>query len=332
MTTVEQASPRQQKSANLVGDALLMAWRNLKQIPRVPDKLMYGTIQPIMFVLLFAYVFGGAIPVPGYAFDPLIYRKFLMAGIFAQTMAFAVASASVGLADDMQKGLIDRFRSFPIHRSAVIAGRVVGDLVFTAFIMFVMVVCGLFVGWRIEAGPFHAVAAFALLMFFAFAMLWIGALIGLSVSSVEVAASAGLIWPFPVTFVSNIFVPPNGLPAFLKPVAAWNPLSAVTSACRDLFGNPNPFATNGLPRPAPRAARCDLLRGDHGHLRAAGDPQVRPRHDPLSGGKGSADASLAREGLRRHDLDLHRATVGGGVLGGVAGQLPDDRRAERRLG
>ncbi|MGI8700025.1 MAG: ABC transporter permease [Nocardioidaceae bacterium] len=237
---------------NAVSDAMLMTWRNLKQIPRVPDKLIYGTIQPIMFVLLFAYVFGGAIPVGGQS-SPAVYREFLMAGIFAETMAFSVASSSVGLADDMTKGLIDRFRSFPISRSAVIAGRVIGDLVFNAFVMLVMVVCGFIVGWRWHDGMLRAAAAFALLLLLAFSMLWVGALIGLSVKSVEVAASAGLIWLFPLTFVSNIFVPGDKLPDFLKPVAAWNPLSAVTSACRDLFGNPNPFVTEGFPAQHPLA-------------------------------------------------------------------------------
>lgn len=240
------------RRGNPVSDAMLMTWRNLKQIPRVPDKLIYGTIQPIMFVLLFAYVFGGAIPVNGRS-DPSTYREFLMAGIFAETMAFSVAASSVGLADDMQKGLIDRFRSFPISRSAVIAGRVIGDLVFNAFVMLVMVVCGFIVGWRWHEGLIRAAAAFALLLLLAFSMLWVGALIGLSVKSVEVAASAGLIWLFPLTFVSNIFVPGDRLPSVLKPIAAWNPLSAVTSACRDLFGNPNPFVTTGFPARHPLA-------------------------------------------------------------------------------
>jgi ABC-2 type transport system permease protein len=247
MTTTETTTTQPTiVHGNAVTDAMLMTWRNLKQIPRVPDKLMYGTIQPIMFVVLFAYVFGGAIPVGGQS-DPSTYREFLMAGIFAQTMAFSCASASVGLADDMHKGLIDRFRSFPIARSAVIAGRVVGDLVFNAFVTFVMVICGLVVGWRIHDGPVRAAAAFGLLLLLAFAMLWVGALIGLSVKSTEVAASAGLIWLFPVTFISNIFVPGDRLPTVLKPVAAWNPLSTVTSACRDLFGNPNPFIDDSFP-------------------------------------------------------------------------------------
>ncbi len=238
-----QLTPRH---GNALSDAALMSWRNLKQIPRVPDKLMYGTIQPIMFVLLFAYVFGGAIPVGGQA-SADVYREFLMAGIFVQTMAFSVASSSVGLADDMQKGLIDRFRSFPIARSAVIAGRVIGDLVFNTFVMLIMVICGLAVGWRWNEGPARAAAAFGLLLLLAFSMLWVGALIGLSVRSVEVATSAGLIWLFPITFISNIFVPGDSLPGVLKTIAAWNPLSVVTSACRQLFGNPNPLVDTSFP-------------------------------------------------------------------------------------
>lgn len=280
MTTV-QHSPR----SNALRDALLMTWRNLKQIPRVPDKLMYGTIQPIMFVVLFAYVFGGAIPIPGYQHDPLVYREFSMAGIFAQTMAFAVASSSVGLADDMHKGLIDLFRSFPIARSAVIAGRVIGDLVFTAFVMLVMVICGFAVGWRIQDGVARAVAGFALLLFFALAMLWIGALIGLSVASVEVAASAGLIWLFPVTFISNIFVPPQGLPAFLKPVAEWNPLSAVTSACRTCSATPtrsSPPASRLTTRCCRRS--CIASRSPRSSRRWQSASTRLPRRTELAGG------------------------------------------------
>lgn len=250
MTTQITQAPTAARAGSAFSDAMLMTWRNLKQIPRVPDKLIYGTIQPIMFVLLFAYVFGGAIPVDGES-DPSVYREFLMAGIFAETMAFSVASSSVGLADDMTKGLIDRFRSFPISRSAVIAGRVIGDLVFNAFVVLVMVACGFIVGWRWHDGILRAAAAFALLLLLAFAMLWVGALIGLSVKSVEVAASAGLIWLFPLTFVSNIFVPGDSLPSWLKPVAEWNPLSTVTSACRDLFGNPNPAVSGGFPQEHP---------------------------------------------------------------------------------
>ncbi|MFB6724146.1 ABC transporter permease [Kribbella sp. NPDC056345] len=234
-----------------LSDAGVLAWRSLKRIPRTPDMLIYATIQPIMFVLLFAYVFGNAIPIPGFP-GARAYREFLMSGIFAQTMAFAVASASVGLADDMSKGLIDRFRSLPMARSGVIAGRVVGDLVFNTFVMVVMVICGFIVGWRWHNGLGNAFAAFAILLLFAFAMLWVGALIGLSVGGPEVAASAGLIWLFPLTFLSNAFVPTPNLPSGLQPVAEWNPISAIVAACRHLFGNPSPFASpEGFPAQHP---------------------------------------------------------------------------------
>ena len=232
-------------------DAWVLAWRSLKRIPRTPDMLIYATIQPIMFVLLFAYVFGNAIPIPGFP-GAKAYREFLMSGIFAQTMAFAVASASVGLADDMSKGLIDRFRSLPMARSGVIAGRVIGDVVFNAFVMLVMVICGFIVGWRWHNGIGQALAAFAILLLFAFAMLWVGALIGLSVGGPEVAASAGLIWLFPLTFLSNAFVPTPNLPGALQPVAEWNPISSIVAACRHLFGNPSPFASpDGFPAQHP---------------------------------------------------------------------------------
>jgi ABC transporter DrrB family efflux protein len=234
-----------------VTDAGILAWRTLKRIPRTPDMLIYATIQPIMFVLLFAYVFGNAIPIPGFP-GARAYREFLMSGIFAQTMAFAVASASVGLADDMSKGLIDRFRSLPMARSGVIAGRVIGDVVFNGFVMLIMVICGFIVGWRWHNGIGQALAAFAILLLFAFAMLWVGALIGLSVGSPEVAASAGLIWLFPLTFLSNAFVPTPNLPGALQPIAEWNPISSIVAACRHLFGNPSPFASpNSFPAQHP---------------------------------------------------------------------------------
>ncbi|WP_233507142.1 ABC transporter permease [Jiangella anatolica] len=232
-------------------DAMTITWRNIRSGWRVPDNQIYMFIQPIMFVLLFAYVFGGAIPVPGMEDDPDAFRKYVMAGIFAQTMAFAVAPASVGLADDIQKGLIDRFRSLPMARSAVISGRVVADLTNQAIVLAIMIVCGLLVGWRIEDGVLRFLGGVGLLLLFAFAMLWVGALIGLSVGSPQVAASAGLIWLFPVTFLSNAFIPTTTLPGWLQPVADWNPLSAFVAATRDLFGNPNVFATDGFPAQHP---------------------------------------------------------------------------------
>ncbi|PSK96086.1 ABC transporter DrrB family efflux protein [Haloactinopolyspora alba] len=227
-----------------VGDAMTIAWRNIRGGWRVPDNQIYMFIQPIMFVLLFAYVFGGAIPIPGMEDDPTAYKRYLMAGIFAQTMAFAVAPASVGLADDMQKGLIDRFRSLPMARSGVIAGRVIADLANQVIVLAIMIVCGLLVGWEIENGVLGFFGAVGLLLLFAFAMLWVGAFIGLSVGNPQVAASAGLIWLFPVVFLSNAFIPTPTLPGWLQPIAEWNPVSAFVAATRELFGNPSMFAAD----------------------------------------------------------------------------------------
>jgi ABC-2 type transport system permease protein len=240
-----------------IADGMVVAKRNLVKIKRIPDLLIFTTIQPVMFVLLFAYVFGGSISVPG-----TNYRTYLMAGIFTQTVAFGSAITAVGLADDLQKGIIDRFRSLPMARSAVLVGRTVSDLFNNVIVMVVMSVCGLLVGWRIERGFGYAVAAYAIMFLFAFAMSWVSATIGLSVRSVEVAQSAGFIWIFPVTFLSNAFVDPERLPSWLQPVANWNPLSSVVASARQLFGNngslPTPDAWP-MQHPVVTAAGWSLL-------------------------------------------------------------------------
>jgi ABC-2 type transport system permease protein len=213
-------------------DGMVVARRNLTKVRRVPDLLIFTTIQPVMFVLLFAYVFGGAIHPPGVS-----YREFLMAGVFTQTVAFGSAITAVGLAEDLQKGIIDRFRALPMARSAVLVGRTTSDLVNNVIVMIVMSLCGLLVGWRIHRGVGYALAGYGLMFLFAFAMSWVSATIGLSVSSVEVAQSAGFIWLFPVTFLSNAFVSESQLSPVLQPVANWNPMSSVVAAARKLFGN-----------------------------------------------------------------------------------------------
>ncbi|GGO83037.1 ABC transporter permease [Wenjunlia tyrosinilytica] len=220
-----------------VHDSLVMARRNLIRMARIPEMVIFGMIQPVMFVLLFAYVFGGAIGVPGAGGDKTAYREFMMAGIFAQTVTFATAGAGAGIADDMHKGLIDRFRSLPMARGAVLTGRTLADLVQTALVMVVMIVCALIVGWRIHDGLIKALAGLGLLLLLGYAFSWIGALIGLSVRTPEAATSGGLIWLFPLTFLSNAFVPTDSLPTFLQHVADWNPFSATVQACRELFGN-----------------------------------------------------------------------------------------------
>ncbi|MCW2873325.1 ABC transporter permease [Actinacidiphila oryziradicis] len=238
-----------------VRDSLVVARRNLIRMSRIPEMVIFGLIQPIMFVVLFSYVFGGAIPVPGQSSgDPVTYRSFLMAGIFAQTVTFATAGAGAGIADDMHKGLIDRFRSLPMARGAVLTGRTLADLVQTALTLVVLAIVAVIVGWRIHNGVFKALAAFGLLLLLGYAFSWIGALIGLSVRTPEAATSGGLIWLFPLTFVSNAFVPSSSMPSFLRHIADWNPFSATVQAGRQLFGNPRGLVSDAWPMQHPVAA------------------------------------------------------------------------------
>jgi ABC transporter DrrB family efflux protein len=218
-------------------DSMVVARRNLIRMARIPEMVIFGMIQPVMFVLLFAYVFGGAINVGGSS-DSTAYREFMMAGIFAQTVTFATAGAGAGIADDMHKGLIDRFRSLPMARGAVLTGRTIADLAPSALTMVVMIICALVVGWRIHDGLLNALAGIGLLLLLGYAFSWIGALIGLSVRTPEAATSGGLIWLFPLTFLSNAFVPTDNMPTVVRHIAEWNPFSATVQAARDLFGNP----------------------------------------------------------------------------------------------
>ncbi|MFF2657741.1 ABC transporter permease [Kitasatospora sp. NPDC058032] len=232
------AVPKQRRGVDAVRhDSWVVARRNLRRMTRIPEILVFGLMQPVMFVLLFSYVMGGAIKIPGAQSSSSAYIQFLMAGIFAQTVTFAVAGASAGIAEDMSKGLVDRFRSLPMARSAVLVGRTLADLCQTAFILVVLALVALLVGWRIHNGLLSALGAFGLLLLLGYAFSWIGALIGLSVRSPEAATSAGLIWLFPLTFVSNAFVPVSSMPGWLQGVAYWNPFSATVQACRNLFGN-----------------------------------------------------------------------------------------------
>jgi ABC-2 type transport system permease protein len=219
-----------------LADGLVVAKRNLIKIKRVPDLLVFSTLSPIMFVLLFAYIFGSAIDIPGTS-----YREFLMAGIFAQTCLFGATITGSGLADDIQKGIIDRFRSLPMARSAVLVGRTTSDLVNNVLVILVMSLTGLIVGWRIHSSPLEAAAGFGLLLLFAYAFSWVMAVIGLLVRSPEVFNNASFVTVFPLTFIANTFVGTANLPAPLKVVAEWNPISAVTQAARELFGNTNPL-------------------------------------------------------------------------------------------
>jgi ABC-2 type transport system permease protein len=232
-------------------DGLIIMWRNLKRIPRIPELAIFAILQSIMFVVLFAFVFGGAIPLPGYPPDPKYYREYLMPGIFAQTIVFAAGTTAIGMADDIGKGIIDRFRSLPMARSAVLSGRSLADVVYNGGILIVLMVSGLFVGWTVHTGVGNLIAGIALLLLFAFAMSWVGIYLGLSVPTVEVAQQAIFTVLFPITFISNVFVPPQTLPSWLQFIAEWNPTSTLTGSLRELWGNPNPYATDSFPSQNP---------------------------------------------------------------------------------
>jgi ABC-2 type transport system permease protein len=220
-----------------LADGAVIAKRNLIKVKRVPDILVFTTVSPIMFVLLFAYVFGNSIDVPG-----VNYREFLIAGIFAQTVVFGATFTGAGLAEDIQKGVIDRFRSLPMARSAVLVGRTTSDVLYNVISLTIMSITGLLVGWRIRGSFVEAVAAFVLLLLFAYAFSWVMAWVGLLVPSPEVVNNASFIVIFPLTFIAITFVPSENLPTVLRTFAEWNPISTVTQASRDLFGNTNPAA------------------------------------------------------------------------------------------
>jgi len=246
-STVEPSHVSASGVRQAIADGLVITWRNLKRIPRIPELAIFAILQSIMFVLLFAFVFGGAIPLP----DGGSYREYLMPGIFAQTIVFAAATTAIGMTDDLHKGILDRFRSLPMARSAVLTGRTVSDVVYNGGILIVLMLSGLAVGWTVHTGIAELLVGIGLLLLFAFAMSWIGVWLGLSVPSVEVAQQVAFTVLFPITFISNVFVPPQTLPSWLQLVAEWNPTSTLTAALRELWGNPNPFASSGFPAQEP---------------------------------------------------------------------------------
>jgi len=227
---------------NALKDSLVITKRQLLQLARVPEVLIFSTIQPVMFVLLFRYVFGGSIETG----QPGGYVQLLMPGIFVQTVAFTLAATASGLAEDMKKGLIDRFRSLPISRSALIVGRTLGDSLLNIVVLAVMGMAGYLVGWRPTSGLLNVALAFLFLLFFGYALSWVGIYIGLSARDARVVQNVSFLVTFPLTFLSNAFAPTTGMPRPLQYVAEWNPVSTMVAACRQLFGLENQFgATAG---------------------------------------------------------------------------------------
>ena len=219
----------------VVSDALVMTKRNLLRYLRLPNLLVFSTVQPVMFVLLFSYVFGGAISVALQAQHfPYPYIDYLMAGIFVQAVIFGSMQTGVGLADDLSKGLIDRFRSLPMARSAVLAGRTGSDTIRNVFVVVLMTFVGTLIGFRFHGGFVPAIAGLGLAVLFGLAFSWISAFIGMSVRDPEAAQAAGFIWVFPLIFASSAFVPVGTMPSWLQAFARNNPITHTVNAIRAL--------------------------------------------------------------------------------------------------
>ncbi|GAA0271394.1 ABC transporter permease [Cryptosporangium japonicum] len=223
-------------------DTLVVAQRHLLHVVRVPEEAIAGLLLPIVFVVLFAYVFGSAVVLPGGG----NYREFLMPGIFTQSMAMMCTAMSVAVATDRTTGFIDRLRSLPMARSAALSGHVLATMLSAVLALTTMSALGYVVGWRIRTDLLHAAAAYGLVLLAA-AMLWVGAYIGLLARTVTVADNATFAWIFPLTFLANTFVPSQGLPGWLRPLAEWNPVASTVAAVRTLFGNPVPPHRDSLP-------------------------------------------------------------------------------------
>lgn len=230
MTTLERPEIRQ---THLLGQSLSIARRNFIHIKRMPEMLMDVTIQPVMFVLLFAYVFGSSIDIP----IPGGYKAFLLGGIMAQTVAFSSFIVAVGLTADLEKGIVDRMRSLPINPAAVLVGRSFSSVAHSSIGLVVMSLTGLAIGWRIHTSIFEALLGYALLVGWAFAMIWVGILVGSAMRSVEAVNGVMFATMFPITFLANTFAPTDGMPTWLRFVAEWNPISSLTQAVRQLWGN-----------------------------------------------------------------------------------------------
>lgn len=243
------ASPRSDVG-RLWSDSLVFAGRHLEHIRQIPEKLVDVTLQPLMFVLLFSYVFGGAI-----AMEQGSYREYVIAGILVQTIAFGLVGPGISMADDLTEGVVDRFRALPVHRWSYLTGHFVAELAGLVLASVLLLAAGLVVGWRVHTDLLHVAGAVALLLLFASAMIWIGTWIGLVVRTSDAVMGVAFAVVFPMTFLSNAFVPIDTMPTVLQWVAVWNPFTAVVGAVRELFGNPaSPVSIEAWPLEHPVAA------------------------------------------------------------------------------
>ncbi|HZC52472.1 MAG TPA: ABC transporter permease [Mycobacterium sp.] len=247
MTTTAAASSRvgssqPRSSGGLLGpltDTWAMIRRNLIHISRAPMQLSDVTLQPLVFTLLFVYIFGSGIPIPGGG----QYVDFVLAGILVLNLISSTMGTAVGLSTDLHEGVLDRFRTLPMWRSAILVGRSLADLLTAVLCALIVALTGLAVGWRPEANVASVIGGFALMLFFAYAVSWVSACLGLNSRSPETAASLGLIMLLPLTLMSNAIVPTQHMPGWLQAITTWNPVSAVVAGTRELWGNPNPSAT-----------------------------------------------------------------------------------------
>jgi len=238
-----------------ISDVVVITRRQLLLLTRVPEVLIFSTIQPVMFVLLFRFVFGGSISTG----QPGGYVQLLMPGIFVQTVAFTLAGTASGLAEDMKKGLIDRFRSLPISQSALVIGRTLGDSLLNIVVLTVMGIAGYVVGWRPSAGLGNVALGFLFLLFFGYALSWVGVLVGLSASDARVVQNVSFIVTFPLTFLSNAFAPTTGMPRILQYFAELNPVSTMVAACRQLFGLKNQYGATAGSFPSEHPLTTSLI-------------------------------------------------------------------------
>lgn len=239
MTTITRPlTPPTTGIAGRVGDVWAMTRRNLVHISREPMQLSDVTIQPVLFTVLFVYIFGGGIPIPGGG----SYKDFVLAGLLALNLTTSTMGTAVGLSTDLHGGIVDRFRTLPMWRAAVLVGRSMADLLTAALCALIVALTGLAIGWRSAAGPGALLGGFLLLLLFSYALSWVSACVGLNSKSPESAASFGFVVLFPLSFVSNAMVPTQHMPGWLQTIADWNPVSAVTAGARRLWGNPNPSA------------------------------------------------------------------------------------------
>jgi ABC-2 type transport system permease protein len=232
-----------------LGDVAVLTWRNLIHVRREPAQLSDATVQPFLFTVLFVYIFGSAMVLPGGG----AYKAFAIGGLITMNLTTSAMGTAVGLSSDLSTGVISRFRTLPMSRSAILAGRTISDLLAATLCTSIVLLTGLAIGWRPEHGIAGVAAGVGVAVLFAFALSWFCACVGLLVSDPESAQAVGLVILFPLAFLSSCFVPTQALPPVLRTIADWNPISAIAASCRELFGNPNPAAAVTSGRPSTRS-------------------------------------------------------------------------------